>query len=59
MTQTNDVLQEKITYGLDISFNKLIDEKRKNGEDFVFMEDGKVVFVNANDVDYREIKEPM
>ncbi|MCL2844323.1 MAG: hypothetical protein FWE23_02585 [Chitinivibrionia bacterium] len=63
MTQTNDicqdVLQEKISYGLDLSFNKLIDEKRRNGEDFVFMRDGKVVLVNANDVAYREIKEPV
>jgi hypothetical protein len=59
MKQTNDNLMERITYGINLSFNKLVDEKRKNGEDFVFMKDGKVIFVNANDVDYREIKEPM
>jgi len=59
MTQTNDILQERITYGLNLSFNKLIDEKRRNGEDFVFMQDGKVVLVNANDVEYREIKVPV
>ena len=51
-------LFERITYGINLSFNKLIDEKRKNGENFVFMKDGKVVLVNANDVNYREIKEP-
>ncbi|MCL1946620.1 MAG: hypothetical protein FWF51_09345 [Chitinivibrionia bacterium] len=51
-------LFERITYGINLSFNKLIDEKRKNGEKFVFMKDGKVVLVNANDVNYREIKEP-
>ena len=53
-----DLLQERISYGLDLSFNKLIDEKRRNGEDFVFAKNGKPVFVNANDVDYRKIKEP-
>jgi len=59
MKQTNDNLRERITYGINLSFNKLIDEKRRNGEEFVFMRDGKVVLVNANDVEYREIKVPV
>jgi major membrane immunogen (membrane-anchored lipoprotein) len=60
MQKTNenysDKLFERIKYGIDLSFNKLLDEKRKNGEVFVFMQDGKVVHVNANDVQYREIE---
>lgn len=52
-------LSERIKYGIDLSFNKLVDEKRKNGEVFVFMRDGKVVHLNANDVQYRELKEPV
>jgi hypothetical protein len=58
MKQTNDNLRERIQYGIDLSFNRLIDEKRKNGEVFVFMRDGKVVHVNANDVEYRKLNEP-
>ena len=51
-------LWDLITYGLNLSFNKLIDEKRKNGEKFVFGKDGKVVFVDAHDVEYRILKDP-
>jgi len=51
-------LWELITYGINLSFNKLIDEKRKNGEKFVFGKDGKVVLVDAHDVEYRVIKDP-
>jgi len=47
-----------ITYGINLSFNKLIDEKRKNGEKFVFGKDGKVVLVDAHDVEYRILKDP-
>ena len=47
-----------ITYGINLSFNKLIDEKRRNGEKFVFGKDGKVIFVDAYDVEYRVIKDP-
>jgi hypothetical protein len=36
----------------------LIDEKRKNGEVFVFMREGKVVHVNADEVPYRKLKVP-
>ena len=44
-----------ITYGINLSFNRLIDEKRKNNEEFVFMKDGKIVYVNAHDVEYRKL----
>lgn len=54
----SDKLLEKIQYGIDLSFNKLVDEKRKNGEVFVFTRNGKVVHVNADDVQYRKIKTP-
>jgi len=53
-----DNLTQLITYGINLSFNKLIDEKRKNGEYFVFGRDGKVVFVDAHDVEYRVIEDP-
>jgi len=52
------MLRELITYGINLSFNKLIDEKRKNGEKFVFGKDGKVILVDAYDVEYRVIKDP-
>jgi len=48
-------LWKKITYGINLSFNRLIDEKRKNNEEFVFLKDGKIVYVNAHDVEYRKL----
>jgi hypothetical protein len=57
-TEYGERLQKLITYGINLSFNKLIDEKRKNNEKFVFMKDGKIVHVDANDVNYRELKIP-
>ena len=50
-------LWELITYGINLSFNRLIDEKRRNGEKFVFGKDGKVIFVDAHDVEYRVIED--
>ena len=51
----SDNLWKNITYGINLSFNRLIDEKRKNNEEFVFMKDGKIVYVNAHDVEYRKL----
>ena len=39
-------------YGLKVSFNKLIDEERS----FVFERDGKVVFVDAHEVEYTDLE---
>ena len=62
MKQTNEEysnkLWEHITYGINLSFNKLIDEKRKNGEKFVLMKDGKIALVDAHEVEYRDLTEP-
>ena len=62
MRQSNKKYARKlfdwITYGINLSFNDLIDEKRRNGEVFVFEQEGKVVHVNADDVPYRVLKIP-
>jgi hypothetical protein len=54
----HELLKEWLIYGMDLAFNRLVDEKRKNNEIFVFGEDGKVVHKNAHEVPYRELKKP-
>ena len=48
---TLDKLHEKIKLGLDLAFKKLVAEKKKNNQVFVFSENGKIVKVKA--VDYK------
>ncbi len=48
---TLDELHEKIKQGLDLAFKKLVAEKKKNNEAFVFSKNGKIVEVRA--VDYK------
>ncbi len=48
---TLDELHEKIKQGLDLTFKKLLAEKRRNNEVFVFSKNGKIVEVKA--VDYK------
>jgi hypothetical protein len=44
------VLHEKISLGLDITFKKLVAYKKKNDGFFVFSDQGKIVKVKANDI---------
>ena len=46
-----DELREKIRLGLDLTFKKLLEEKRKNDGEFVFFRDGKIVKIKARDME--------
>lgn len=43
-------LTEKIKKGLDLTFKKLLKEKRLYGREFVFSENGKIIKVRARDI---------
>lgn len=43
-------LREQIKKGLELSFKKLLEEKRRNGGEFVFSENGKIIRVKATDI---------
>lgn len=47
----NNLLREKIRLGLDLAFKKLVAEKRRNNEVFVFSKNGKIVEIKA--IDYK------
>lgn len=46
----NTEIREKIMNGLDLTFKKLLEEKRKNDQEFVFSENGKIVTIKARDM---------
>lgn len=48
---TLDELHDKIKKGLDTAFKKLVAEKKRNNEVFVFSKNGKIVEIRA--VDYK------
>lgn len=48
---TLDELHDKIRQGLDLAFKKLVAEKKRNNEVFVFSKNGKIIEVKA--VDYK------
>jgi hypothetical protein len=41
---------DKVKRGLDLSFKRLVEQKRKTGGSLVFFENGKVVKVKASDI---------
>lgn len=43
-------LREKILKGLDLAFEKLLAKKQKEDSEFVFSQDGKIVYVKARDL---------
>ena len=43
-------LREKILKGISLAIEKLIQSKQKNNGELVFSKDGKIVFINANDL---------
>jgi len=43
-------LQDKIAKGLELSFKKLVEEKRKSGESLIFSQGGKIVKIKASDI---------
>jgi hypothetical protein len=43
-------LRENILKGIEISFQKLVNSKKKEDADFVFSKDGKIIRVKANDM---------
>lgn len=46
----NTELRDKIKEGLDLTFKKLLEEKRKNDGEFVFYENDKIVRIKARDM---------
>jgi len=51
MKNSNDNLREKIVNGLKLSFKKLVLEKQKNDEEFVFSDkDRNIYFVKAREL---------
>ena len=47
---SNDEIRERIKKGLDLTFKKLLEEKRKNNGVFVFSENGVIKQVRAVDI---------
>ncbi len=47
----NNTLQSKILEGLRKSFVKLVETKRKEKEELVFMKEGKIVRIKARNID--------
>ena len=45
----NNLLRDKIRKGLDLAFERLVAEKKRNNGVFVFSENGKIVEVKAKD----------
>lgn len=44
-------LSEKISYGLDISFKRLVEKTKKEGGELVFADkDGKIIFKKASEL---------
>ncbi|MBU1822396.1 MAG: hypothetical protein KKG00_12920 [Bacteroidetes bacterium] len=46
----NKEFKEKVLKGLDLTFQKLIQEKSKEDRTLVFEEDGKIIRVKARDL---------
>lgn len=47
---TLQLLHEKISVGLDLTFRKLVAQKKKNSGTFVFSDQGKIIKVKAKDI---------
>jgi hypothetical protein len=47
----NITMQSKILEGLRKSFLKLVETKRKDNEELVFMKEGKIIRIKARDID--------
>jgi len=43
--------REKILKGLTIAFQRLVEQKKKSGEELVFSQDGKIVRIKAGEID--------
>ena len=43
-------IREKILLGLSVSFQRLVEQKERNGEELVFSQNGKIVKVKAADI---------
>ena len=43
-------LREKILSGIALSFQRLVEQKRKNDEELVFSQNGEIVRVKARDL---------
>ena len=42
-----DILKEKLLKGLDIAYERMIAEKRKNNQKIVVRREGKIVTINS------------
>jgi hypothetical protein len=51
MKSKSEILMDKIEKGLKLSFKKLVSDKQKNDEEFVFSDkDRKIYFVKAREM---------
>ena len=48
--ETLQLLHQKISEGLELTFKKLVAFKKKNDGVFVFSENGKIITVKAKDI---------
>ncbi len=47
---SNEEIRERILKGIEIAFEKLIIQKKKDDGEFIFWEDGKIVKIKARDM---------
>ncbi len=50
METKHDILREKLTYGINLAIQKMIDRSKKLDEKIVISRDGKVLVINASEV---------
>jgi hypothetical protein len=43
-------LKEKILKGVSLAFERLVEQKKKNDESLILLQDGKVVRIKAKDI---------
>jgi len=43
-------LREKILQGISVAFQRLVEQKERNGEELVFSQDGKIVRIKAAEI---------
>lgn len=48
---SNRELRDKIIYGLELSFKRLVSSKSKEGKELVFSKKGQIVRIKAKDLE--------
>ncbi|MDR1726160.1 MAG: hypothetical protein LBR28_07210 [Bacteroidales bacterium] len=50
-TVKNNEIFDKIIKGLQLSFQRLLEEKKRNNQKIVIMKDDKIIFVTAEELE--------